>query len=241
MLGAMLRAAGRRTAVLGNIGEPLVHAALEPDRFDVLAVELSSFQLHWSSTLAPEAGTERLRFAINKLVRDEDLYNAVENAFANGWNSVKMYFMVGLPTETMEDINGIVELGRNVKAIGKRHIGNRARFRVSTSNHVPKPHTPFQWAAQDTGDMLRPKHEILRDGCRIHLSCSAPTVRDQAAFEADEHLDACFVVTGAAALSARFAAAGAPFSVPLRTMPYGTEFYVRDPDGYILGFVEAAT
>ena len=82
---------------------------------------------------------------------------------------------------------------------------------------------------------------LLRDGCRIHLSCSAPTVRDQAAFEADEHLDACFVVTGAAALSARFAAAGAPFSVPLRTMPYGTEFYVRDPDGYILGFVEAAT
>jgi hypothetical protein len=66
----------------------------------------------------------------------------------------------------MDDINGIVELGRRVKAIGKRHIGNRARFRVSTSNHVPKPHTPFQWAAQDTGDMLRPKHEILRDGCR---------------------------------------------------------------------------
>ena len=82
---------------------------------------------------------------------------------------------------------------------------------------------------------------LVRDGCRIHLNCAVPAYRDQSAFEADEHLDACFVVTGAASLSARFAAAGAPFSVPLRTMPYGTEFYVRDPDGYILGFVEAAT
>jgi radical SAM family uncharacterized protein len=136
------------------------------DSFSVDVADAVSKGKRHNLTLAPEAGTERLRFAINKLVRDEDLYNAVENAFANGWNSVKMYFMVGLPTETMDDINGIVELGRRVKAIGKRHIGNRARFRVSTSNHVPKPHTPFQWAAQDTGDMLRPKHEILRDGCR---------------------------------------------------------------------------
>jgi catechol 2,3-dioxygenase-like lactoylglutathione lyase family enzyme len=81
---------------------------------------------------------------------------------------------------------------------------------------------------------------VVRDGCRVHLNCSAPVPRDQHAFEAAEHLDACFVVTGAAALSERFAAAGATFSVPLRTMPYGQEFYVRDPDGYILGFVEAA-
>ena len=82
---------------------------------------------------------------------------------------------------------------------------------------------------------------LVRDGCRIHLKCAPPPGRDAAAFEADEHLDACFVVAGAAALSARFKDAGAPFSVPLRTMPYGKEFYVRDPDGYILGFVESET
>jgi catechol 2,3-dioxygenase-like lactoylglutathione lyase family enzyme len=81
---------------------------------------------------------------------------------------------------------------------------------------------------------------VVRDGCRIHLKCAAPEARDQSVFEADEHLDACFVVAGAASLSGRFAAAGASFSVPLRTMPSGTEFYVRDPDGYVLGFVEAA-
>jgi catechol 2,3-dioxygenase-like lactoylglutathione lyase family enzyme len=81
---------------------------------------------------------------------------------------------------------------------------------------------------------------VARDGCRIHLNRAPPVPRDQAAFEAAEHLDACFVVTGAGALSAQFASAGATFSVALRTMPYGQEFYVRDPDGYILGFVEAA-
>ena len=79
---------------------------------------------------------------------------------------------------------------------------------------------------------------ILCDGCRIHLTCSAPLERDQTTFEAAEHLDACFGVQNAAALAARFASAGATFSVPLRSMPYGKEFYVKDPDGYILGFIQ---
>lgn len=81
---------------------------------------------------------------------------------------------------------------------------------------------------------------ILRDGCRIHLQCAARPERDQAAFEAAEHLDACFAVRDAEALASSFASAGAPFSVPLRSMPYGREFYVRDPDGYILGFIQPA-
>jgi predicted enzyme related to lactoylglutathione lyase len=81
---------------------------------------------------------------------------------------------------------------------------------------------------------------VARDGCRIHLKCAPPAERDLAAFEAAEHLDACFTVRDARGLSARFAEAGVGFSVPLRVMPYGTEFYVRDPDGYILGFVEPA-
>lgn len=81
---------------------------------------------------------------------------------------------------------------------------------------------------------------VLRDGCHIHLKCAAPVERDQAAFEHDEHLDACFGVQDAQALASRLAAAGAAFSVPLRSMPYGREFYVKDPDGYILGFIQAA-
>jgi len=117
-------------------------------------------------TLAPEAGSQRLRNAINKLVSEADLLGAAENAFERGWTGVKMYFMVGLPTETMDDVAGIVEMGQKVKAIGKKHAGGRAKVRVSTSNLVPKPHTPFQWARQDTAAELEPKHFLLKDGCR---------------------------------------------------------------------------
>lgn len=81
---------------------------------------------------------------------------------------------------------------------------------------------------------------VWRDGCRVHLQCAPATPRDQAAFEREERIDACIAVTDVATLSAGFAAAGAEFSVQLRKMPYGTEFYVRDPDGYILGFVQPA-
>jgi catechol 2,3-dioxygenase-like lactoylglutathione lyase family enzyme len=79
---------------------------------------------------------------------------------------------------------------------------------------------------------------VRRDGCHVHLQCAPPSPRDHAAFEREEHLDACVVVHGAEALSRSLAAGGATFSVPLRRMPYGIEFYVRDPDGYVLGFVE---
>jgi radical SAM family uncharacterized protein len=117
-------------------------------------------------TLAPEAGSQRLRNAINKLVSEEDLLGAAENAFQRGWTGVKLYFMVGLPTETMDDVAGIIEMGAKVKAIGRKHAGGRAKVRVSTSNLVPKPHTPFQWARQDTAEELAEKHLLLKEGCR---------------------------------------------------------------------------
>jgi catechol 2,3-dioxygenase-like lactoylglutathione lyase family enzyme len=79
---------------------------------------------------------------------------------------------------------------------------------------------------------------VVRDGCRVHLNCAAPFQRDQAAFQAAEHLDACFVVSDARTLASSFKAAGATFSVSLRSMPYGTEFYLKDPEGHILGFVQ---
>jgi catechol 2,3-dioxygenase-like lactoylglutathione lyase family enzyme len=80
---------------------------------------------------------------------------------------------------------------------------------------------------------------VCRDGCHIHLKCSPPTPRDPAAFEREEQIDAYIGVHGAETLSENFALAGVPFVVPLRRMPYGTEFYVRDPDGYVLGFVQS--
>jgi radical SAM superfamily enzyme YgiQ (UPF0313 family) len=119
-----------------------------------------------SITFAPEAGTERLRMTINKIVTDNDLYAAVENACAQGWTNIKMYFMVGQPTETDEDIEGIVTLAKRVREIGRRHHGGRARVRVSTSNFIPKAHTPFQWASQARPEVLRPRHAYLRDSLK---------------------------------------------------------------------------
>jgi catechol 2,3-dioxygenase-like lactoylglutathione lyase family enzyme len=81
---------------------------------------------------------------------------------------------------------------------------------------------------------------VWRDGCRLHLQCAPATPRDQAAFEREERIDVCVGVSDAATLSSSFAAAGVKFSMSLREMPYGTEFYVRDPDGYILGFIQPA-
>ena len=136
------------------------------DSFSVDVAEVVAKGKKHTLTLAPEAGSQRLRNAINKLVSDADLLGAAENAFQRGWTGIKMYFMVGLPTETIEDVAGIVDLGRQVKQIGRRYVGGRARVRVSTSNHVPKPHTPFQWARQETWGELHPKHMLLKDGCR---------------------------------------------------------------------------
>ena len=151
-------------ALRGEFGESLKLSlpSLRVDSFSVQIADAVSGRGKHSITFAPEAGSQRLRNAINKLVSEEDALRGVEAAFTRGWTSVKMYFMVGLPTETMEDVEGIVELARQVKEMGRRIHGGRARVRVSTSNFIPKPHTPFQWARQMTADELRARHELLR-------------------------------------------------------------------------------
>ncbi|HXK34734.1 MAG TPA: TIGR03960 family B12-binding radical SAM protein, partial [Dehalococcoidia bacterium] len=137
--------------------------SMRVDSFSVRISEAVASRGKHSITFAPEAGTERLRMTINKLVTDDDLYRAVENAFSKGWTNVKMYFMVGQPTETHEDIEGIVTLAKRVREIGRRHHGGRARVRVSTSNFIPKAHTPFQWATQAQPEVLRERHLYLRN------------------------------------------------------------------------------
>ena len=136
--------------------------SMRVDSFSVRIADAAASRGKHGITFAPEAGTERLRQGINKLVSQEDLFRAVDAAFSRGWTSVKMYFMLGLPTESLEDVQGIVELASKVKEIGQRHHGGRARVRVSTSNFIPKAHTPFQWAAQVSPEELRPRHEYLR-------------------------------------------------------------------------------
>ncbi len=120
-------------------------------------------------TFAPEAGTQRLRDAINKNVREEDLLNTCRIAFEGGWNTIKLYFMLGLPTETDEDVLAINDLAMKVLALFKTHAKNKAkgvRITVSTSCFVPKPHTPFQWEAQVDIDEYRRRVALLREHMR---------------------------------------------------------------------------
>lgn len=114
-------------------------------------------------TVAPEAGSQRLRDAINKNVSEEDLFKTVSEALAYGWNGIKLYFMIGLPYETMEDVAAIAELARKVGQAARRGAASRerARVHVSISSFVPKAFTPFQWCAQDTTEMLHEKQKLL--------------------------------------------------------------------------------
>jgi radical SAM-linked protein len=116
-------------------------------------------------TFAPEAGTQRMRDVINKNVTEEQLMETAERVFSRGFDKMKLYFICGLPTEEDEDVLGIVEVGKNALAVGKR-VGKRPKVTVSVSVHVPKPHTPFQWCALDSLDEIDRKQALLRSAAR---------------------------------------------------------------------------
>jgi radical SAM-linked protein len=115
-------------------------------------------------TFAPEAGTQRMRDVINKNVSEEDILASARRIFERGYDRIKMYFIMGLPTETDEDVDGILETGRKVKQVA-RELGLKRMPKVtcSVSQHVPKPHTPFQWAAMASMEELDAKVWRLRD------------------------------------------------------------------------------
>ena len=121
-------------------------------------------------TFAPEAGTQRLRDVINKNITEEDLHNAAQMAFSGGYGTIKLYFMIGLPTETDEDILGISHLADEVVSIYKhtdKEIRNKnLRVTVSVSSFVPKPFTPFQWVGQNTQETLFRKQMLLKEAIR---------------------------------------------------------------------------
>jgi radical SAM family uncharacterized protein/radical SAM-linked protein len=117
-------------------------------------------------TFAPEAGTQRLRDVINKNISEQQILSTAEQVFSRGWHRVKLYFIMGLPTETDDDLLGIVNVGRRVIEIGRKHSRKRPEVVVSVSVHVPKPHTPFQWCAMDSLSEIRRKQAFLRDHVR---------------------------------------------------------------------------
>lgn len=114
-------------------------------------------------TIAPEAGTQRMRDVINKNITEQDVMNSCTVAFEEGWSAMKMYFMIGLPTETEEDVQGIAELGRKVRELGKSRFNKHVKATCSASYFVPKPHTPFQWCAQEDLDSIKRKQRMLKE------------------------------------------------------------------------------
>ena len=115
-------------------------------------------------TLAPESGSDELRKIINKNISEEDLLCTVESVFRKGWNSLKLYFLIGLPGETENDISQIVDLAKRAKSIGKKVVGGRARVSLSVNIFIPKPHTPFQWVSMDSVENLQNKINVLISG-----------------------------------------------------------------------------
>ena len=143
--------------------------SLRADSFSVELLEKLQRVKKSGLTFAPEAGTQRLRDVINKNITEKSILDACAMAFSHGWNGVKLYFMMGLPTETEEDLHGIAEMSNHVLYTWRQTASNKnrgARITVSTSSFVPKPFTPFQWAPQDTEEQLREKIAYLRDNIK---------------------------------------------------------------------------
>ncbi|MCO5974722.1 TIGR03960 family B12-binding radical SAM protein [Actinoallomurus soli] len=138
------------------------------DAFNItLANEFSRGGRRSGLTFAPEGGSERMRKVINKMVSEDDLIRTVTTAYENGWRQVKLYFMCGLPTEEDEDVLAIADMARRVIQAGRQATGRRdIRCTVSIGGFVPKPHTPFQWAAQCDHETVDRRLRALKDALR---------------------------------------------------------------------------
>ncbi|MDP7240225.1 MAG: TIGR03960 family B12-binding radical SAM protein, partial [Dehalococcoidia bacterium] len=138
--------------------------SLRMDESSVSLLEAMPRERKKGLTFAPEAGTERLRRAINKPITQDKVLGVLDTALERGWSSAKLYFMVGLPTETMEDVAAIAGLVAAGMKLG--HNGRRLRLKASIGPYVPKPHTPFQWAAQEQMESVEEKFKVVRSGIR---------------------------------------------------------------------------
>ncbi len=154
------------TRVVDRFEEKGVGVSLPSLRIDSFSVALAQQVQRVRKTgltLAPEVGTQRLRDVINKNVQEDDLYSSIRAAFERGWRKIKLYFMIGLPTETEEDIEGIVRLVSKVDRMGKEITGRKVNINISVSAFVPKSHTPFQWEAQEERESLSEKIRYLKN------------------------------------------------------------------------------
>ena len=113
-------------------------------------------------TIAPEVATDRMRKIINKPISEDQFLATVRDIYNQGWHTIKLYFMIGLPTETMQDVQAIADLAKTVRGQGEAEIGRRAKVHVSVSTFVPKPHTPFQWVPCERAEIIQQKIDLLK-------------------------------------------------------------------------------
>jgi len=136
--------------------------ALRADSFSVTLAETIAKGRYTGFTLAPEAGSDRMRATINKTIPSRQVFDVAREVFDRGWQTIKLYFMIGLPGEEMEDVQAIAEMAQTVHLIGRRVHGRQAQVNVSVNTFVPKPHTPFQWVGLASGRSIRDKQALLR-------------------------------------------------------------------------------
>ncbi len=151
--------------------------SLRIDTVSVALMEKLKDRRSGGFTLAPEAATERMRRIINKFITDDQLLETAREIYARGWVNIKLYFMIGHPSETLEDVQAIVDLCRRVLAEGRKSLGGRAKLHAGVSTFIPKPHTPFQWVAVDTLEQIRAKLDLLKrelSGPAFKLSWTPP-------------------------------------------------------------------
>jgi radical SAM family uncharacterized protein len=150
------------TPLLMKEGVHLSLPSLRMDGFSVnLAARLQKVR-RGGLTFAPEAGTQRLRDVINKGIDEESIFTCLDQAFSKGWDRIKLYFMMGLPTETEEDLDGIVRLAQSAVRVARGRKRKRAAVSVSVAGFVPKAHTPFQWEKQNTIEEFKEKGRYLK-------------------------------------------------------------------------------
>ncbi len=153
------------TAVSERFGKRALSISLPSLRIESFSVELMDAlkdTRRSGFTLAPEAATERMREIINKPVSTEQLLETAREIYSRGWTNIKLYFMIGHPEETLEDVLAIVELCKAVLKEGEKIIGRKAKVTAGVSTFVPKPHTPFQWSPCDTMEQITAKQDLLK-------------------------------------------------------------------------------
>lgn len=140
--------------------------SLRIETFSVELMDAMKDSRRGGFTLAPEAATERMRNIINKPVHTQQFLDTVREIYSRGWTTIKLYFMIGHPSETIDEVKAIADLSKEVLSEGRKLIGKRAKLHVGVSTFIPKPHTPFQWVACDNLQQINAKIDLLKQEMR---------------------------------------------------------------------------